>query len=274
MKYITSIVFAVAALLPFQSAAVNGETMEFIDTDFLLLTEEDERSELNDYVLPQLKKFERDGRAYAWFEWLEPAALVHLKVQEQEKWIEPEVIVSTNKRHVVELRMEPAPLLEIEVKQGQSADAKKHIVRVEAEVEKEQPVLEAPVASKAVSSMPRRSETAAPPAAGQKKEVPKKEILKPEQEQLPNEQPAPPEREEKPLRFDRSEDAPKDTTPPVPAAPPAEQQPAQKVAAAPEPEDAPVLTLDLLKVWGLFALCALSGVLLLRRLFGNKKAVK
>lgn len=273
MKYITPIVFVIAALLPFQPAAAeNGETIEFIDTAFILLTEEDARSELNDYVHPQLKTFERDGKVHAWLEWLEPSALVHVKVREQEKWIEPEVIVSTNKRHVVELQMEPAPLLEIEMKKEQSSKAEKYIVRVQAETVKEQPALGIPAESKAVSSMPRRTEAAAPPAAEQKEVVLKQKAAKPEQEQQPKEQPDAPEQEEKSLRFDRSEDTLKETPPPVPAAPPAEQQPARQMAAA--PEEAPVLTLDLLKVWGLFALCALSGVLLLRRLFGKKRAVK
>lgn len=272
MKYIISFVFIIAVLFPFDSAAAeNGETIEFTDAAFTLLTEEGSRSELNAYVHPNLKTFERNGKAHAWLEWTYPELLVNLHVKEQGQQIEPEVIVSTNKRHVVELQMEPASLLEIELKQENQPDPKKYIVQIQMEENEELPAFKVPAESKAISSMPRRTEIAIPPAAEQKKEAVKTEELKPEKEQKPAEQPSLSELEEKRLTFDRSVDAPRETPPPVKAAAPVEQ-PQQQFAAAADRDT--VLTLDLLKVWGLFALCAASGILLLRRIFSSKKAVK
>ena len=102
----------------------------------------------------------------------------------------------------------------------------------------------------------------------------KKDEKAPEKKTSENETPAAPEKK---LTFDRAQDAQK-------KAPAEKNEPAEKenaaVKSAPSKqaettlpaEETPAMTLDLLKVWGLFGVCALSLFLLLRRLFGRPRS--
>lgn len=253
---------------PVNEETDNQQAVDVIDYKLLTYGTEDP-SVMNDYVDSTMKVFKRDNRFFAQMHITESDWVTDLTVEQQGKMIEPKVISRKDHTRTIEFEVEDFRKrikLWVEVNLPELTYSYDYFVELlfnEEQLKKFTESAGQPVENQAKSSMAKRSEELVKPSRPSR-------LTKPvEKEEAPNKSIPKPMPEEK-LDFDRTQDAvvKEDSSDIVQMA----NEPTEVESAVNQP-DSPVISMDVLKVLVLFSLCALSGVLFIRRVIKRKKTV-